>query len=238
MVMTLDYRGEFPLEKKTVWRTAGLVFAVLVLITGLVWFYDSFLKVEPGPLLEETMEKAHKAKSYLYQMKAELDIGGTPRTWIEVKGERAPGCYHFQGKTLGTPVEIYQIGNRSYTRDPVTNNWTVLDGVDLAQQQLYMAEIDPLSNFRFQTKEVPHLLGKERVGGRSCWVLEVNPQVENKYLELWWDDFTYRFWIDRKNHQLVRAQANARSKNSSSTRLTMVIDFQDFNKRIEIQPPI
>jgi hypothetical protein len=226
------------LEKKTAWRTAGLVFFILALIAAAFYYYNFFVKVEPGPLLEETMNKAHLAKSYTYRMTAELKIGGTTRPWIEVEGERASESYHFRGKTLGTPVEIYQIGSRSYTRDPVTGQWTVLDGVDLAQQQLYMAEIDPLSNFRFQTKEVPHLLGAEQVNGHNCWVMEVKPQVENKYLELWWDDFTYRFWVDKKSRLLVRAHANARSKSSSDTTLNMVVDFKDFNKKIKIEPPI
>lgn len=225
------------MEKRESWRQGGLVLSILVLIGGAIWFYHVFLKVEPGPLLEETMRKAQQAKSYRYRMAAELDLGGKKRNWVRVEGERAQGCYHFRGETLGTPVEIYQIETRSYTRDPVTGKWTVIDGIDLSQQQLYLAEIDPLSNFKFKTGETPRLLGKDKVGGRKCWVLEIKPEVESKYLELWWDDFTYSFWIDRRSHVLVKAEAKARSKNSSDTKLTMTVEFQDFNKRVKIDPP-
>ena len=60
------------------------------------------------------------------------------------------------------------MGIKSYTRDPVSGKWTVLEGVDLSKQQLYMAEIDPLSSFRFKTKEEPRLIGKEKVEVESA----------------------------------------------------------------------
>lgn len=197
-----------------------------------------FIKIEPGPLLKETLGKAYQAKSYRYTLKSDLDIGGKKKTWIRVDGERAPECYHFQGKTLGTPVEIYQIGMRSYTKDPVSGKWTILDGVDLSRQQLYMAEIDPLNSFRFKNTGEPRLVGKEKVGRRKCVVLEIKPEVESKYLEIWWRDFTYRFWIDRRKQLLVKAEATAVSTQSSNTVLTMTVEFRDFNKRIKITPPI
>ncbi len=224
--------------KGKVWRWAGLAAGLLFLIGGFIWFYQVFFKVEPGPLLEETLQRAQQAESYRYRLVAELDLGGKKRNWVRVDGERAPGCYHFRGETLGTPVEIYQIGKRSYTRDPVTGKWTVIDGIDLSQQQLYMAEIDPLSSFQFKSGAVPTLAGKDKVRGRKCWVLEVKPEVESKYLELWWEDFTYRFWIDRRSHVLLKAEAKARSKNSRDTKLTMVVEFRDFNEKIKFEPPV
>lgn len=226
------------MEKRLNVQWAGLVVLFLLLAAGGVFYYIRFIKVEPAPLLEEVMEKAYQAKSYKYGLEADLDIGGKTKKWIKVQGERARDCYHFQGETLGTPVEIYQIGMKSYTRDPVNGKWTVLEGVDLSKQQLYMAEIDPLSSFRFKTKEEPRLIGKEKVDGRKCWVLEAKADVESEYMLIWWQDFTYRFWIDRGKHVLLKAQATAKSKNSSDTTLTMTVNFRDFNKKIKISPPI
>ena len=122
--------------------------------------------------------------------------------------------------------------------DPVSSKWTVLDGVDLTKQQLYMAEIDPLNSFRFRSTGEPQLVGKDKVGKRKCVILEVKPELESKYLEIWWRDFTYRFWIDRRKHVLVKAEATAISKNSNDTSLTMTVEFWDFNKRIKITPPL
>ena len=228
------------MEKKELNRQLRWVIIIffLAVAAGGVAYYFSFLRVEPAPLLEETLSKAHQAKSYRYSLHAELDISGKKKNWIQVQGERAPGCYHFWGKTLGTPVEIYQFGMRSYTMDPVSSKWTVLDGVDLTKQQLYMAEIDPLNSFRFRSTGEPQLVGKDKVGKRKCVILEVKPELESKYLEIWWRDFTYRFWIDRRKHVLVKAEATAISKNSNDTSLTMTVEFWDFNKRIKITPPL
>lgn len=226
------------MERKTGIRWAGLVVLIILLAAGAVFYYIRFLKVEPAPLLEEVMKKAYQAESYRYELKADLDMAGKKKSWIKVQGECASDGYHFKGETLGTPVEIYQIGLKSYTKDPVSGKWTVLEGVDLTQQQLFMAEIDPLSSFRFKTMEEPRLIGKEKVEGRKCWVLEAKADVESKYMQTWWQDFTYRFWIDRGKHVLLKAQATAKSKNSSDTTLTMTVNFRDFNKKIKISPPI
>jgi hypothetical protein len=227
------------LDGSEVMRRAKWPVIFLLIAAGVVFYYFMFIKIEPGPLLEEALDKAYQAKNYRYTLKSDLNIGGNKKTWIRVQGERAPECYHFQGKTLGTPVEIYQIGMRSYTKDPVSGKWTILDGVDLSKQQLYMAEIDPLNSFRFKKiGEPPRLVGKEKLGWTKCVILEIKPEVESKYLEIWWQDFTYRFWIDRRKHILVKAEATAVSTQSTDTVLTMTVDFRDFNKKIKIAPPI
>jgi hypothetical protein len=208
-------------------------------VAGAILYYYYFIRIEPGPLLESALSQAHQAKSYSYTLDSELDIGGKKQKWIQVQGQQAAESYHFQGETLGTPVEIYQIGMRSYTKDPVSGNWTILDGVDLSTQQLYMAEIDPLSSFQFKNIGEPLLLGKEEVGNIKCALLELEqPKVESKYMEIWWKDFTYRFWIDRRKEQLVKAEITAVSTQSRDTSLTMTVDFKDFNRKIKINPPI
>jgi len=77
------------------------------------------------------------------------------RTRTQVEGEKADTSYHFKGTILGTPVEIYQIGSRSYTLDPVNKNWYVLDGTDLTRQQIYSAEIAPWPTSSSRRSRVP-----------------------------------------------------------------------------------
>jgi hypothetical protein len=230
------------MERNEIIRRAKWPFIFLLVVAGaagVILYYFLFIKVEPGPLLESALNKAHQAKSYRYTLNSELEIGGKKQNWIQVQGEQAEESYHFQGETLGTPVEIYQIGMRSYTKDPVSGKWTILDGVDLSTQQLYMAEIDPLSSFQLRNVGEPSYLGREDVGNSKCVLLEIEqPKVESKYLEIWWKDFTYRFWIDRRKEQLIKAEIRAVSTQSSDTSLTMAVEFKDFNKKIKINPPI
>lgn len=188
-------------------------------------------------LIRETVGKALQARGYRYRIAAEFNIGGRKQTWSQVQGEKSAAGFHIKGKILGTPVEIYQIGKRTFTWDPVSKKWVILEGNDLTQQQVFMAEINPLSNFQFKTIGNPRLLGVEKVGKRKCWIVEFHPEIENKYLEMWWKNFTYRFWVDRKNHFLLKAKATAENKNSPGAFLSLIVEFQDFNKKIEIKPP-
>lgn len=210
--------------------------AVLMAAAG-VYYYFSALRVEPEQLIRETLENALQARGYRYTVLADFNIGGKKQTWIKVKGERVSDGAHFKGSILGTPVEVYQTGMRSYTLDPVTNKWIVIEGTDLDRQQLYMAEIDPLSNFRFEGIENVRLVGKEKVGGRRCWVIELRGRkVQSRVLDMYWKNITYRFWVDRRR-TLCKAVATAENKNSPGTFLSLIVEFRDFNKKIDINPP-
>ncbi|MGB9792443.1 MAG: hypothetical protein ACPLTR_07705 [Thermacetogeniaceae bacterium] len=225
------------MEKRKIALVALVCIALLAVGSG-VCYYFSVLSVDPEKAIVEAMESAARARGYRYTVMAEFTIEGKKRDWIQVSGERSrDNKAHFKGKILGTPVEVYQIGMRSYTLDPVANKWIIIDGVDLDRQQLYMAELDPLSSFRFKGIENARLLRTERVGGKRCWVIEVRPlKAQSKVLDMYWKDITYRFWVDR-GRVLRKAVATAKNKNSPGTLLTLIVEFRDFNKRIDINPP-
>jgi hypothetical protein len=81
------------------------------------------------------------------------------------------------------------------------------------------------------------MLEAQRVGMRKCWVVEFKPQVENEYLETWWKDFTYRFWVDRRTHLLAKAVATATNKSSPGTKLSLTVNFSDIGERIKLTLP-
>jgi len=81
------------------------------------------------------------------------------------------------------------------------------------------------------------LLGSEKVNRRNCWVVEFQPEVDSQYLEMWWQNCTDLLWVEKRGHALDRAMVTAENKNSPGTWLTMTVSFQDFNKKIVINPP-
>ncbi len=236
MVRAMDW-GELRLQKKEAFWRAGLFLCVFVLVAGGFYFYRVQTKVEPGALIQETVKRANQARGYRYQIAAEFNLGGKKQTWSRVQGEKAAEDFHIKGTILGTPVEIFQIGKKTYTRDPVSEKWVVLEGNDLTRQQVFWAEINPLSNFQFKIIGSPRILRTEKVGRRKCWLVEFRPEIENKYLEMWWKNFTYRFWVDKRSRMLLKAQATAENKNSPGTFLSLTVEFRDFNQKIEIKPP-
>ncbi len=226
------------MEMRKDFRLVALICAAVLMVAAGIYYYLTALKVKPEQMIRETVQNALQARGYRYTVTADFKIAGKKKTWIKVRGEKTSTDAHFKGTILGTPVEIYQTGTRSYTLDPVSNKWIVLDGTDLDKQQLYMAEIDPLSNFKFKGIDSPRLVGTEKVGKRKCWVVEFRSQkVESRVLDMYWKNITYRFWVDKRGWILRKAMATAENKNSPGTFLSLIVEFQDFNKRIDINPP-
>jgi hypothetical protein len=225
------------LQRLKTWWLAGLVCLVIILGGAGFLIFRAMSKVDPVLLITETMAKAQQARSYRFQIQSDFSVGSETRSWTQVEGEKADTSYHFKGTILGTPVEIYQIGSRSYTLDPVNKNWYILDGTDLTRQQIYSAEIDPLVNFQFKAIQGPRLVGTEKVNNQNCWVVEFQPEVDSQYLEMWWQNCTNRLWVAKRGHVLVKAMVTAENKNSPGTWLTMTVTFQDFNRKIAINPP-
>jgi hypothetical protein len=200
-------------------------------------YYKAVSTVDPALLITETMTNAQQANSFRYQIQSDFSVGTEKRSWTQVEGEKSGASYHFQGEILGTPVEIYQIGSRSYTIDPVNKKWYVLDGTDFTRQQIFAPVIDPLSNFQFKAIQNPRLAGTEKINNQNCWVVEFQPEVDSQYLDMWWQNYTYRLWATKRGHVLVRAAVTAENKNSYGTLLTMTVSFQDWNKKMVIAAP-
>jgi hypothetical protein len=67
------------MERNEIIRRAKWPFIFLLVVAGaagVILYYFLFIKVEPGPLLESALNKAHQAKSYRYTLNSELDMGG------------------------------------------------------------------------------------------------------------------------------------------------------------------
>ncbi len=229
-------------EKKSRARASFLLLGLLALGLGGagLFLWDAFFwgRVDPLLLAREALRAAGEARSYRYQLRAEFAVRGGKRLYSRVEGEKTGNDYHIKGVILGTPVEVYQIGRRTYTKDPVSGSWAVLEGNDLERQQLLWAEINPLENFRFRTLGQPLLRRREKLAGRRCWVVGFAPQGGSKYLEMWWHDFRCSFWIDKKRRTLLRARLSARNRNSPGTFLTLEVSFRDYNRRLSFVPPV
>ncbi|CEO87818.1 hypothetical protein SSCH_1280008 [Syntrophaceticus schinkii] len=74
------------MDGSEVMRRAKWPVIFLLIAAGVVFYYFMFIKIEPGPLLEEALDKAYQAKSYRYTLKSDLNIGGNKKTWIRVTG--------------------------------------------------------------------------------------------------------------------------------------------------------
>lgn len=226
------------------WGRILVLFLLLLFlgVGGAIIFYSQrlFLDFEaPEKVIEQALLVTADAVSFRYRFFSTLSVGGKEQPWSDITGEKAGGHdVHIKGVMVNTPVEMYQIGEVSYHCDPFTQHWYRVEGYDLTQQRVLMAEVDPLSNLNFKQIREARYEGREKINGRDCWVLYCRPEVENQLLETLWKDFECRLWIDRRERLVRKAVLTAQNKNASQTRITINLELYDFNTSIKLVPPV
>jgi len=225
------------------WGRMLLGFLLLLLLGGGGFIFYSqrlFLDFEtPEKVIEQALGATADTASFRYHFFSTLKVGEKEQPWSDIAGEKSGGHdVHVKGVMVNTPVEMYQIGNVSYHCDPFTRHWYKVEGYDLTQQRVLMAEVDPLSNLNFKQIGDARYEGREKISGRDCWVLYCRPDLENQLLEALWKDFECRLWIDRRDRLVRKAVLTAQNKNAPQTRITINIEFSDFNASIKLVPPV
>ena len=200
-------------------------------------FYEN-TKVVPDQLLREALENTFNAQSYTFSVKSNLVVDGKQRALSDIEGEKdKEGNYHIKGTMLKQAVEVYQIENTTYFKEEKTDKWMVIENNNIMDMEQFITEVNPLSNFNFTIPPNIDYLGKEEIDGRKCVVLSCMPDVENQILELHWNNFKYKLWVDKGKKIIRQAEVMAESKNDSGTTLCLNVELKDTNKGGEISPP-
>lgn len=211
---------------------------VLVVIGGGTVFYRNYTAVTPEEAVNTALSKTLNADSYRYQAVSKKIIDSKEELLSEVKGEKGSGNVHFNGKlhVVNSDFEIYQIGEKLYRKDTFSQDWLVVEDVNVEATEKLMQEINPLGVFVFSQPIAAQYVGKEKVGDKKCKKYEVMAETENKYLQVLWQDFTYTVWVDKEGF-LSKAKINAVNKYHENQRLVMDVEFSDYNREIVINPP-
>lgn len=212
---------------------------LILLLAGAGYFtYRSVTQIAPEDLIQEAVQNTIQAKSYRYAATSRITNGDNTQFLSKVEGEKADtDQVHVKGTVLDVDMEMFQIGETTYNKDPFSERWYVQENSSIAQQELFMTEIDPLANFNFKEVTSAAYFKTEKIDGHKCAVVDVVPEIENQYLTLLWEDFTYTMWVDQKDRVLRKGLITARNKNNPEFSLQIQVEFKDFNEEIEITPP-
>lgn len=230
----LNFGGR-PVNLRSVTISIGIL-AMLVLLT--TYLLPGKPEIDPRTAVSEALKNTEQAKSYEYSIKMSTNIDGKEEITSNVAGERESATrIHFSGKIFDSDVDFYLIDSDTYYQDQLSGDWTKMNNGELNQQEIFMQEINPLAAFRYKELQNPSFVGTEKVNGSDCWVYTAKPVIDNPYMEILWRDFGYKFWISPGSLLINKAQVTAVSKNKTNDKLNLVVEFKNYRKNIEIEPP-
>ncbi|MEW6173964.1 MAG: hypothetical protein AB1510_13050 [Bacillota bacterium] len=221
------------------WLYVVIIFVLL--LTGAGYFLLGALlfprAIQPQELFQQSIARTKAAKSYSYSIKTQLVTRQGTRCLSELTGARVlPDKVCAKGKIFNSPVEIVQVKGMTYIKDRYSSKWLTLEGDRLGETGVFIAELDPLVVLDFQ--ETPAVVKGKRERGEkmNLLVLEFSPQVKNRFLAAQFTDFSYRLYVDPKDHYITEIRVEARSK-EASTKLVLNLGLCDFDKQVKIEPP-
>lgn len=220
----------------------GIVLLILAgtLIFGGIFVYEELTTLPPYEAVVHGITQSMQAPNFRYQSVAKRFLDGQEMIISEIWGERSAQGVHLKGNLpiIEAEVEIYQINDKMYRRDPLTEGWLVVSANGRASMEQLITELNPMGVFNVTGEIEVRYSGTEKVEGTSCRIYEVMSKGENKYVELYWQDFNYRLWIGKRDGYLHKAEIAAEHRDNSLHTLTVDINFSDYNKSIEIQAPV
>lgn len=218
------------MKKRGLWLIIGIS---IVLMGGLL---GRFLwQPDPTDLVKHGLERLNAATSFRYSLTQHQWVEGKDRVLTQVLGEMAEGNTRILGQLAGSEVEMIKIGDSTYSKDPFNKKWIKFANA-VGAQEVFLAELNPLSSL--QTKELGEVMlsGQEKVNGEKVWVCHLLPSVQNQMMEAFWTDFQYTVYIRKSDKMLVKATIEAKSKVKSDP-MTITLEFKDIGKKINIQAP-
>ena len=212
----------------------------VILVLGIVfWGYQTFSKppVIPERVLDQGIKATLAAESFRFNLEYKNVTDEKEEVWSQIKGEKAgEDKIHITGEMVKTPVEIFQVGNKTYIKNPI-DTWTVLDENDIHQQELLVNEINPLAIFAF--KEIPEVKykGTKELDGDEYYVIEYIPDVANQFIEVLATDFIYKSWVNVKTNLIGKTTVEATSRGEGKGKLFINVDFYDYKAEINLEVP-
>jgi hypothetical protein len=218
------------MKKRGLWLLIGIS---IVLIGGLLGYF--LWQPDPTKLATQGLERLNAAASFRYSLTQHQWVEGKDRVLTQVQGEKDGGNTRILGQLTGSEVEMIKIGDSTYSKDPFNKKWIRFANAPAAQE-VFLAELNPLSSLQMKELGEVMLSGQGDVNGEKVWICNLKPSVQNQMMEVFWTDFQYTLYIRKSDKMLVKATIEAKNK-AKSDPMTMTLEFKDIGKKINIQAP-
>lgn len=222
------------------WRWVTAVIVTVLLIYGNTILFEMLTRLPPKEAVLNGLTASAGARTYTFQVTAKRSIQGEEQLISEIEGRKGLNGIHLQGSLpiVKAQVEIYQVGETMYRKDTFSHDWLVVPQRAKPGLEQLITELNPLASFYFSDNIEARYVGKEKINGKACRVYEVMTRGENKFMELYWQEFKYILWVDKGDEYIRKAKVTAEHRDDSQHTLSVEIFFNDYNENIEIRPPI
>lgn len=224
---------------RTPWKWISVLFVILMFGFGTNLLYEKLTRLPPLEAVEQGLGKTLTAQSFRYAAVAKRTLDRKESVISDLTGEKNLKGVHIKGTIplIKADVEVYQYPDAMYRRDSLTQGWVTVPSTGRANMEQLIAEINPLSAFNFNENIEAKYAGQAKIDGDTCRVYEVMARGQNKYLELYWQDFNYLLWLDKKEGFIRKAEITAEHRDNSQHILKLSVTLWDFNESFEITPP-
>ncbi|MBC9784772.1 hypothetical protein H1S01_09640 [Heliobacterium chlorum] len=221
----------------------GMAVVILLTIVGAAYIMRSdhqerWNPRDPLALVKKAMAGTLQSPQFRFESTFLIRVNGREEVVSRFSGERAEvEKFYLKGTLLQSPTEIYTVGDLFYLWDPIKKSWYNIEKNKFGPQDLLLSEISPLNSLEFKNIEGVTVVGRDTIRDKKCLVLECRVEVSNRLLAAFWKDFYYRLWIDPVKQVLYKSTIEATSRNAPQDRLLLTIEFWDYDKQIQVEPP-
>ncbi len=227
------------ISTKKILIPVGLALLLIIAVVCLIRPNLNAPKLPPNELAQTAIDNLLAAESLSFATHSCLLLGDEEMQLGDIHGEINGADFHVAGEVLGTPMDLYQIGAKTYRQDTLTEQWLVLEDQQLLNQEALLNEINPRA--AFQLTDILNIseTETENLDEEKCYKLCFQPQTASGYYEKYFSSLTYTIWVTLDDHQLRQAQicASASANNIEST-LQITTEFWDWNNTPAIEAPV
>ncbi len=227
------------ISTKKILIPVGLALLLIIAVVCLIRPNLNAPKLPPNELAQTAIDNLLAAESLSFATHSCLLLGDEEMQLGDIHGEINGADFHVAGEVLGTPMDLYQIGAKTYRQDALTEQWLVLEDQQLLNQEALLNEINPRAAFQLTNILNISETETENLDEEKCYKLSFQPQTASGYYEKYFSSLTYTIWVTLDDHQLRQAQicASASANNIEST-LQITTEFWDWNNTPAIEAPV
>ncbi|MDK2784297.1 MAG: hypothetical protein PWQ41_1591 [Bacillota bacterium] len=213
-------------------------------LAAILFLFALFLARGPGrrgltgaEIGQRAQQELQRTASYRFELAVRTVIDGQEATVSQVEGEFVrPDLYHIKGRSYDYPLEMYQLGEKIYFKDPADGKWKEARGGPNLVAEAVNLGTSPLVDFlRVGAFE---LVGRERLEGRECYHLRTPlGEVANDYWRVFFSDFVLEAWVGRSTFKIERVRLLGSNRSVPGDKLEIELKLFDHDAPIVITPP-